>query len=266
MNIYHRLNKVIDYIETHLEEEIKDKELSKILGVNPYMMHRLFSILLDISLTDYIRSRRLSNAGYDLCKGNEKIIDLAFKYGYENATSFSRAFTKFHGMKPSLAKQNPSGLKVFPRLTFKEEIKVLEPMEYTILELPKMILYGKGIKTDDTHIGKDAPRFFKEMRQKYGKKYGDITYGMVVYEARFDSDEYEYWTLYDKEIKEFVPYVIPKGKWLCFEVPTDEAEDIQRVSRQFYEEFVPSSKYRFRDIPELEYYHDNRVSFLVPID
>lgn len=266
MNVYQRLNKVIDYIETHLEENIDNEKLSKILGVNSYMMHRLFSLLLDISLNDYIRSRRLSNAGYDLYHGDEKIIDLAFKYGYENATSFSRAFTKFHGIKPSVAKQNPSGLKVFPRLTFKEDVMPLIPMEYTILELPDLVLYGKGMKTDDAHIGKDAPKFFKEMRQKYGKRYGDITYGMVVYEARFDSDKYEYWVLYDKKIEEFPSYVIPKGKWLCFEVPTDEAVDIQRISRQFYEEFVPSSKYHFRDVPELEYYHNNRVSFLVPID
>ena len=63
-------------------------------------MRRVFSLLTNISLSEYIRKRRLSVASYDLYNDNLKVIDVAIKYGYENATSFSRAFSSFHGIKP----------------------------------------------------------------------------------------------------------------------------------------------------------------------
>ena len=95
MNIYRGLNDIIHYIETHLEEKIDYAILARFLGVNVYTMQRLFSLMTGLSVTDYIRKRRLSNAGYDLYEKNERIIDIALKYQYENATSFSRAFLNF---------------------------------------------------------------------------------------------------------------------------------------------------------------------------
>ena len=106
MNIYKNLNEITKYIDDNLEEEISYEKLSKILGVNVYTMQRLFSMITDISLAEYIRKRRLSNAGYDLYKGNLKVIDVAVKYKYDNATSFSRAFERFHGIKPSLVNKH----------------------------------------------------------------------------------------------------------------------------------------------------------------
>ena len=86
MNTYSYLNKVIEYIEENLENEIKYNEMAKILGVNEYTLRKVFSIICDISIADYIRKRRLSNAGQDLCIGNKKIIDIALKYQYNNPT------------------------------------------------------------------------------------------------------------------------------------------------------------------------------------
>ena len=92
MNIYKSLNKMINYIENNLENKIEYEKLAKILGVSEYTMKSIFSLLCNTSISEYIRKRRLSNAGFDLCKSREKIIDVALKYQYENATSFSRAF------------------------------------------------------------------------------------------------------------------------------------------------------------------------------
>lgn len=88
MNIYKNLNDITKYIENNLENEIDYKVLAKFLGVNVYTMQRLFTMLANISLSEYIRKRRLSNAGFDLASSNTKVIDLAIKYQYNNATSF----------------------------------------------------------------------------------------------------------------------------------------------------------------------------------
>ena len=122
MNIYKSLNEITKYIDDNLEENINYETLAKFLGVNVYTMQRLFTMIAGIPIAEYIRKRRLSNAGFDLYNSNSKIIDIAFKYQYENATSFSRAFEKFHGIKPS-AINKETKLKNFPRIIFNEEIR-----------------------------------------------------------------------------------------------------------------------------------------------
>lgn len=266
MNIYKNLNEVINYIENNLENEIEYEKLARILGVNEYTMKSIFSVICNLSLAEYIRKRRLSNAGFDLYQGNEKVIDIAQKYQYESATAFSRAFEKFHGMKPSNVKNQPEGLKIFSKLIFDENVKENKNVEYSILEKEEMTLYGKGVQTDFCRISKDAPQHFTNMKTKYFEKYGTIKFGMVVYEDRFESKNCEYWVLYDKEIAEFEKYVIPKSKWLKFNILSQEAKQIQEMSQVFYAEILPVLKYNLRDIPELEYYHDGITEFLVPIE
>lgn len=264
MNIYKVLNEITLYIDENLEYEIDYGVLAKKMGVNEYTMRRIFSLLTNITLAEYIRKRRLSNAGYDLYNGNLKVIDVAIKYGYDNATSFSRSFTAFHGIKPSQVNKK-SKLKNFPRIIFEEKISVIEDMEYEIVELDEMILYGKGTSVTTDSIKDDAPRFFREMEKKYASRYGDVEYAMITYNNKYREECTGYYILYKKEIEEFEKVVIPKSKWLLFKIPTDKAVDIRRVSQQFYLEFLPSCKFEFRDIPELEYYHDGVCDFLVPI-
>lgn len=66
MNIYKCLNEITKYIDDNLEDKIDYEILAKIMGVNSYTMQRIFSLIADISLSEYIRKRRLSSAGFDL--------------------------------------------------------------------------------------------------------------------------------------------------------------------------------------------------------
>lgn len=266
MNIYKSLNKVIEYIEENLENKIEYNKIAQILCTNEYTAKRIFLLIANSTLSEYIRNRRLSNAGFDLYKENEKLIDIALKYQYESATAFSRAFEKFHGIKPSKVKINSEKLKVYTKLHFDEDVNENSNIEYSIINLEEIILYGLGTKTTKATINKDAPNFFAKMEKKYINTYGNIDYGMVSYEARFDSDKFEYWVAYKKEIKNFKKIIIPKSKWLLFKIENQEVEEIQRVSKEFYEKFLPSSKYQLRPLPELEYYHDNITEFLVAIE
>ncbi len=267
MNIYQCLNKMLSYIEQNLDQRISYTKLAQFLGVNEYTMQSLFSLLCNISLSDYIRKRRLSEAGFDLSKANSKVIDIALRYQYENPTSFSRAFEKFHGIKPSQVKNNFEKLKLYPKLYFDETITIPnEKIEYSIIELDELILYGKGFKTTRENIQKEAPMFFKKMYKKYAPKYGEIDYGMTVYEKRLKSNQFEYWILYKQEISEFTKYIIPKSKWLCFHIPSFESHMVQEMTQKFYLSFLPSCQYNIRPLPELEYYHDDVTEFLVPIE
>lgn len=263
MNIYKNLNEITKYIDENLEEEINYEVLAKFLGVNVYTMQRLFAMIAGISLAEYIRKRRLSNAGFDLYQENQKIIDIAVKYQYDNATSFSRAFEKFHGIKPSLVNKETK-LKNFPRIVFNEDIKITTELDYEIITLDEMNLYGVGITTNNKKIGQDAPLFFKEMEKKYQDKYGKVKYGMITYDIDREETE-KYYCLYNQPIDEFEHITLPKSKWLRFRISSQNAKDIQDISHKFYEEFLPSVKYNLKELPELEYYHDGITDFLVSI-
>lgn len=271
MNIYQSLNQMIAYIEQNLDQDISYIKLAQFLGVNEYTMQSLFSLLCNISVSDYIRKRRLSEAGFYLYKTDAKIIDIALKYQYENPTSFSRAFEKFHGIKPSQIKNNPEKLKLYPKLHFNENIDDRnEKFEYSIIEQEELVLYGKGFETTHENIGKEIPLFLKEIYEKYFDLYGYIDYGMIVYkdtiEDRYTTPHLEYWVLYKKEIPEFKKYTIPKSKWISLSIHSFEPKIIQEMSQKFYLSFLPSSQYNIRPLPELEYYHDDITEFLVPIE
>jgi len=120
--------------------------------MNEYTAQTAFYVLCNISISDYIRKRRLTNAGCDLYNTSQTVLSAAIKYQYNNATSFSRAFEKFHGIKPSEVKQNPQGLKVYSRIEFDENIKVyaMEPDKMPMLSQNKIITSHKieGIGDD----------------------------------------------------------------------------------------------------------------------
>ncbi len=263
MNIYKNLNKITKYIDENLENDINYETLANFLGVNVYTMQRLFTMITGISLSEYIRKRRLSSAGFDLYEKTSKIIDIAIKYQYDNPTSFSRAFEKFHGIKPSLVNK-VTKLKNFPRIIFNEDVKITTEFDYEIITLDEMHLYGIGITTNNKKITNDAPIFFKEIENKYINKYGEIKYGMITYDTKHEECQ-KYYCLYDKVIDEFEKIIIPKSKWLKFRINSQNAKDIQEISHKFYKEFLPSIKYNLKEMPELEYYHNEVTDFLIAI-
>ncbi len=264
LNIYKCLNEITKYIDDNLEDKIDYDVLAKIMGVNSYTMQKIFSLISGISLSEYIRKRRLSNAGYDLYETGAKVMDVAIKYKYDNATSFSRAFESFHGIKPSQVNKFTK-LKHFPRIIFDENIKRVNELEYEIIEKDELILYGFGIKTDNANISVDAPKLFLKNELINKDKYGKIKFGMVTYEDILREKCNGYYILYDKKSEDLQEIRIPKSKWLVFRINSQDASEIQEMSHKFYLEFLPSCKYNLKDIPELEYYHDNVTDFLVPI-
>ena len=104
MDSLSNMNKAMEYIEEHLAEEIDYSEISKIAYCSEYHFKRMFSFLAGISLSEYIRRRRLTLAALDLKDNDLRIIDVAVKYGYNSADSFSRAFHSLHGILPSEAR------------------------------------------------------------------------------------------------------------------------------------------------------------------
>lgn len=262
MNIYVELNRIIEYIENNLEEKIDYKKLAQMIGVNEYTFQKIFSVICNVSVVEYIRNRRLSNAGQELYIKNEKIIDVAIKYQYNNATAFSRAFEKFHGIKPSEVKKNPDKLKMYIKLHFSEVNEKNKNIEYKIIEKEEMTLYGKYKITNNEEIRRVAPKFFEQIKNECGNP----QYGMVDYKEKERMRIKSYWVLYNKKKDGLIERIIPKSKWIVIEIKSQDAKEIQDAAKMFYTDFWPSCKYNIRNLPEVEYYHDEVTDFLIPIE
>lgn len=122
---YKLLNQMINYIEDHLTEDIEYIKLAQIVGVSEYSLQRIFSFIANMSLSEYIRKRRLSKAFEELKTTNIKVIDVAIKYNYDSSIYFSRTFKKLFGISPKDCRNTNIEYKLFNNdeqyVVFKEE-------------------------------------------------------------------------------------------------------------------------------------------------
>lgn len=109
MNLLEKMNGALTYIEENLTSDIDFKEVAKLACCSEYHFKRMFLFLAGITLSEYIRCRRLSLAAFELNCNNKRIIDVAIKYGYSSPDSFTRVFQSFHGVTPSEARNNGQG-------------------------------------------------------------------------------------------------------------------------------------------------------------
>ena len=111
------LNKAIDYIEANLEDKIDLDKVANIMCQSKDSFQRTFSLVMGISINEYIRKRRMTLAVIELRSSTVKIIDLALKFGYESPESFTRSFKEIFGIPPSRARNKNIQLTLFPRIT-----------------------------------------------------------------------------------------------------------------------------------------------------
>ena len=142
-------NETMKYIEETLTDRIDERKIALLSGYSYPLFSRMFSIMVDYPLSEYIRFRKLSCAAIDLRESDEKIIEIAFKYGYESQDSFSLAFKKFHGHTPKEVRKG-SAFQIFSpiRLSLSIEggknmdIKVMKKSAFKIAGLAERIEEG----------------------------------------------------------------------------------------------------------------------------
>ena len=144
MDLLKNMNKALRYIEENLTSQIDFKEVARLAFCSEYHFTRMFSFLAGVTLSEYIRRRRLTLAAFELKDGNVKVISIAMKYGYNSSDSFTRAFQNLHGVTPSEARNNGQSLKAYPPMTFQLSIKGGIEMNYRIEE--KEAFHIVGIK------------------------------------------------------------------------------------------------------------------------
>jgi AraC family transcriptional regulator len=150
------LNNAIAYIEEHMTEELDYEQVAKTACCSSFLFQRMFSYIAGVSLSTYIKRRKMSLAASDLQNG-EKVIDVALKYGYTSPTAFNRAFQSIHGIAPSHVKEDGVTLKSYPKINFKLIAKGVEEMEFRIEKHDAIRVVGVS-----TQLSKDVEKAYEE--------------------------------------------------------------------------------------------------------
>ena len=251
----------VQYIEDHITEDVTVEDVAKAVCVSPFYFQKGFSMLCGFSVSEYIRNRRLALAGRDLMMTDEKIIDIAIKYGYDSPDSFTKAFTRFHGVSPSFVRKEGALLKTFAPLKIKISLeggylmdyKIIKKDAFTVIADAKMFSY-EGAK-------EAVPQFWQEHFQTGKGQYVMGVYGINIdIEMGMNNFEYLIADPYDtkNEVPEgFVTRTIPAFDWAVFPCRGAMPNALQDVNTKIYSEWLPALKeYEFAAGYCVEYYDD----------
>lgn len=236
------LNKMIKYIEDNLTENIEYKKLAQIVGTSEYTLQRIFIFLTNMSLSEYIRKRRLSRAFEELKIADIKIIDLAIKYKYDSQISFARAFKAMFGMTPSECKINNNEYKQFPIITFSNNNNTYEELNYEIKDINEVKLYcvETSAKTQEDLLY-NIRKLYSDIENNglYRKFSENGMYGISICKE----DKYIYYVGSNKKYDNTIEFIIPAGKYAIFSVNSREQKDIVKKEEMIYTQWLQSTNY-----------------------
>ena len=267
------IQNAINYIEEHLIEEIDYEIVAKEAACSSFYFQRIFSILCGMTLGDYIRNRRLTLAGNELSAADDKVIDIALKYGYESPESFTRAFSRFHGVTPSEAKKDGSKLKSFSRLSVKITLSGGNIMDYKIIEKKAFDIIEKVVthSVEDSANAKSIPEFWSRSHQDGTVKtlmnvttdrtfiFG-VCYGNLPENAK--TFDYSIAATYAKDAvvpEGFRRNTIPARTWAVFECKGAMPNAIQDLWHKIVSEFFPTSSYKPTYEMDIEAYSEGNM-------
>jgi len=284
------MNHAIDYVEQHITDELNLPKLAQITHCSTYNFQRMFSMVTGITITEYVRRRRLTLAALDLQEGDVKVSDVSVRYGYDSPTSFARAFQAVHGVTPSEAKRSNMNLKAFPRMTFQMSITGASEMNYRIVTTEPFKVFGLEELVSTTgedyfqHGGKTwahiwetnfvngkheqlkvaagtekstqhSTMFVQDMWPVHGlmnyRKVNDTTYGYM--QCSFVTG--------DSKTDGYAVVEIPQTTWAVFPTGMMPWENIgaaiDDLYKRFYSEWLPTSEYESVSGPEFEMHSGN---------
>ena len=251
-----RMNCAIDYLETHLTEEIDTAEIGRIMACPYSVFQRLFAPVTGIQLSEYIRRRRLSCAAYDLQNTSLRVLDIAVKYGYDSADAFSSAFKRMHGISPQEAKSANTRLKFSPRLTFTFTITGAEEINYRVFVKEAFDVLGIRRTTPNgggTWAIVKSNGAAQRLREIDGHP---CDLGLCFGFDEEGNNDYMCGIEYaGEDIAGFERYPCPGATWLVFTAEgTISGGILGQTWKRIYGEFMPKSEYQQMDLPTIERY------------
>lgn len=262
MDWVNRFNSAINYMEEHMKDEIDMEAVGRIAGCSSYHFQRMFTYMADVTLSEYIRRRKMSLAAVDLLAG-EKVADVALAYGYDAPTAFNRAFKNIHGIAPSKISGEGVSVKSYPPIRFHISVKGESEMNYRIVRKEAFRIVGIA-----SPLAKELEKNFERVPQMWKKAHveGTIPKLLEMMDEHMPGilgvstcNNGEVWKYYiavasTTDIPDGMDeYTVPAFTWAIFS-GEGAGTSIQDLERRIVTDWLPTSGYEYADGPDIEVY------------
>ena len=264
MELVESLNFALKHIEQHLLDETDSEKVAKCVGLSRFYLERTFAALTGMSVSEYIRARRLTLAAQELISGETKIIDLAFKYGYDTPESFTKAFSRFHGVTPTIARRMSTLLRCQNPLAISIKMEGVNVMNYKMEQMDAFKVVGIEQRFQmDTSL-QEVPKFWDSFF-----KQGLHTKVTPMFGISFDVDKdgmfpYLIGELLQpgKKVPEgMVVRELPALLWARFACTGPMPGAMQSLTKEIYSEWLPTNgTYEVAEYVEIEMYTEGDVT------
>lgn len=280
MTWFKQMNRAINYIEENLDSTIDLKKVAESALQSPSNFQRVFSVICDVSVAEYIRRRRLTLAAFELQNTNIKIVDLALKYGYDSPEAFARAFRGMHSISPSQARKDGTILKAFPRISFQLTIKGVYEMDYRIVKKEAFQVYGVediyNFEDIRNSQGVSIPEVWQNMCKdgSYVKLedstpanwheiagYGNSDSAVLAFDSYYNTGDTTFpyligcYRTTSSDVGGFTLVDVPKANWAVFTTKYENGGlDLHGLKNQIFTEWLPTSNYRILEGGNFEIY------------
>ncbi|MGN0612736.1 MAG: effector binding domain-containing protein [Porcipelethomonas sp.] len=255
------LRKAIDYMEEHILDNISAQDVAEHVYISPLYLQKGFQIMTGYSVSEYIRNRKLYLAAQDVISAEEKVIDIAFKYGYDTPESFSKAFTRFHGVSPTHMRKYKTPVSLFLPLKISIVINGGDKMDYSVTKMFgfKVIGFARNFTFENAYH--DIPLFWDEICEKYAypvysgnppknpQEKAIMSYCIGEYGVCIDSPEDRNGFRYmiagkytGGEVPEGMEvYEFPQSEWVRFDCIGPMPESLQTLNTRIFNEWLPNN-------------------------
>ena len=241
------IDAAITYMEEHLTEEIGLNDIAGRISISPFHFQRAFSVIVGMTPAEYMRARRLSQAGAELAHGECQVIDAAFKYGYDSPESFAKAFSRYHGVSPVQAK-NGSPVRFMNRYIVRIIIEGGSVMEYRIEKWDAfdLVLHVETFEpgTDETAIPAIWQAYYEDENCRKLR-------GAIGACASLDDDSRRLYgigcmaTDVEGIPKGFQMIHVPAYTWAIFKCVGPAKDSFKETWHRIYKEWLPGTEYEF---------------------
>lgn len=259
------IQNAIRYIEDHILDELDYEEISAQAHVSSFHFQRAFSVLCGLTLGEYIRNRRLTLAGMELLSGTSKVIDVALKFGYDSPDSFTKAFTRFHGVTPSSARKEGATLKSVAPLKIKFRLEGGNVMDYRIEAKDAFKVIGAVREFNGDTAYHEITQFWYEHFENGNNRYICGMLG-ICYDHDADTNMFNYMIADRAEGNEslpeqFITKEIPAKTWAVFPIKGAIPKALREVNSKIWSEWLPNCReYELDGNISVEMYTEGDIS------
>lgn len=239
------INRMLRYVEEHLADDLDIRTIAKEVSFSPFYLQRMFTMMTDMTVAEYVRQRRLSAAGQELQATDAKVLDVALKYGYETPESFQKAFRRFHGVTPSAAKRTHVQLRYLNPLQIQVQLTGGKIMDYRVEDMGEMQIVGMERRFSYEDAFAQIPRFWDAYCEQGLQAVVPGCLGVCIDEADKPDFAYLIASLYEAGApvpEGFVLRTIAPHTWVKFRSVGPLPGALQRVNRQIFTEWLPNNQ------------------------